>query len=170
MKKIILKVVSKLTRNKLKTLSLAVSFMFSSLAYGIVDMENANFSRTNLDINVPNSPLNITRTYSSRSVFDGIFGYGQCSNLETTLDMSRLSQNLLQVKTCGSGLEINYALQSQKGALKTYVSTRSKSDVITYNGNTGQYQRVFKNKENQWFSSKGYLLRQMNSSGSSLSI
>ncbi len=135
-------------------------------SYAIVDMQNANFSRTNVDINVANSPLKITRTYSSRSLFSGIFGFGQCSNLETSLEI--LSQNQLKVKTCGSGLEVVYVLKSQKGSKKTYVSKSSSSDIITTNGRS--YHRAFKSKAEQWFSRDGALLLQRNSGGSSLSF
>lgn len=81
-------------------LALILSYSSSSLA--VVDMKNANYSDYWVDLMVPgnNLFLRISRTYSSRSLFSGMFGFGWCSNLETQIEIT-LEGNLL-LSDCGS--------------------------------------------------------------------
>ena len=64
-----------------KTL-LAIAVLFSAQAHALVDMKNANYSNTWIDMDVPGSgyDLKIVRTYNSRSLFNGMFGFGWCSD------------------------------------------------------------------------------------------
>lgn len=80
--------------------------IFSAMA--VVDMKNAGFSKTFIDLSLPSEgfSMDIARTYSSRSIFNGMFGYGQCYSLETTLVVN--SDSSLQVTECGGGLEKTY--------------------------------------------------------------
>lgn len=75
---------------------------FSLLSPASVDMKNASFSDYWVDLMVPgnNFFLRIARTYNSRSLFSGIFGFGWCSNLETQIEIT-LEGNLL-LSDCGS--------------------------------------------------------------------
>lgn len=81
---------------------LALLLCFSSTSFAIVDMKNANFSDYWVDLMVPgnNFFLRVSRTYSSRSLFSGIFGFGWCSNLETQIEIT-LEGNLM-LSDCGS--------------------------------------------------------------------
>jgi YD repeat-containing protein len=74
----------------------------------IVDMKNANFSTSWTDIIVPGSisELKVERTYNSRSLFKGIFGFGWCSDFETKLVTS--PDGTIKVFECGAGLETTY--------------------------------------------------------------
>ncbi len=92
-------------------LSTVFGLFVSQAALGLVDMKNANFSTTFTDIQVPGSgyDLRIQRTYNSRTIFSGIFGYGWCSDFETKLQVT--AEGNLMVTECGGGLEINYTAQ-----------------------------------------------------------
>jgi len=63
---------------------------FSFQSHSSVDMKNASFSDYWVDLMVPgnNFFLRISRTYNSRSLFSGIFGFGWCSNLETQIEIT----------------------------------------------------------------------------------
>ncbi len=72
----------------------------------IVDMKNANYTDTWVDITLAGSgySLRVNRTYNSRSVFNGIFGFGWCSDFETVIE--RLPEGRLKLTECGAGQEI----------------------------------------------------------------
>ena len=71
------------------TLLLLVTFKtFNSNA--IVDMKNANYSNTWVDFELEGTgyDLKLERTYNSRTLFNGIFGFGWCTNFETKLEVT----------------------------------------------------------------------------------
>ncbi|MCB0406717.1 MAG: RHS repeat protein [Bdellovibrionales bacterium] len=77
-------------------------------AYAIVDMKNANYAHTFTDIEVPGTgyDLKVKRTYNSRSLFSGVFGFGWCSEWETSLTVT--AEGFLRVVECGAGLQLTY--------------------------------------------------------------
>lgn len=88
---------------------LALAVLFSMQAHALVDMKNANYSNTWIDMDVPGSgyDLKIVRTYNSRSLFNGMFGFGWCSDFETSMEVN--AEGNIKVKECGGGLEVTYA-------------------------------------------------------------
>lgn len=92
----------------MKSIILALAFLLSIPAFAVVDMKNANFSNSWVDIEVPGTgyDLKVTRTYNSKSLFDGIFGFGWCSDFETTLDFT--AEGNIKITECGAGQEIYY--------------------------------------------------------------
>lgn len=91
--------------------SLLAALSFSTApALAIVDMKTANYSQTWTDIDVPSSAnqfkLKVDRSYNSRSLFDGIFGFGWCSDFETRLDIT--PEGNIRLVECGSGQETMY--------------------------------------------------------------
>ncbi len=78
------------------------------VAFGVVDMKNANYSESWLDLNVAGVgfDLQVRRMYNSRSLFSGMFGFGWCADFETRLSV--LPTGGLLIKECGGGLEITY--------------------------------------------------------------
>lgn len=82
--------------------------LFSISSYAVVDMRTSNFSKTFLDIHIKGTglDLSIKRTYNSRSVFNSVFGYGWCSDYETSLAIN--SDSSISVTECGGGLESLY--------------------------------------------------------------
>ncbi len=90
----------------MKKLALLLVAVLASPAYAIVDMKNANFANSWLDLEVPGSgyDLKINRTYNSKSLFDGIFGFGWCSDFETTLQLT--AEGNIKLTECGAGQEV----------------------------------------------------------------
>lgn len=71
-------------------------------------MKNANFSSSWTDLIVPGAgyDLKVVRTYNSRSLYNGLFGFGWCSDFETKLHV--LPDGNLKVIECGGGMELTY--------------------------------------------------------------
>ncbi len=90
-----------------------LSFAFATLlfqsAHALVDMNNASYSNTWIDMEVPGSgyDMRIIRAYKSRTLYNGIFGFGWCSNFETKLDAT--SEGNIKISECGDGQEIIYS-------------------------------------------------------------
>nr|CAE47782.1 hypothetical protein [Bdellovibrio bacteriovorus] len=93
----------------MKKALLAFAFLFSAQAFALVDMKNANYSNTWIDMDVPGSgyDLKIVRTYNSRSLFNGMFGFGWCSDFETAMEVT--AEGNIKVKECGGGLEVTFS-------------------------------------------------------------
>lgn len=81
---------------------------FSFSAGAIVDMKSANYSESWTDIQVPGVgyDLRINRTYNSRSLFNGLFGFGWCSDYETKVTVT--PEGNLRLTECGGGQEVIY--------------------------------------------------------------
>ena len=82
--------------------------IFSHYSFAFVDMKNASYGEKWVDIieSGPGYNMKIERYYSSRSLFIGLFGFGWCSELETSLE-PRTDGSVLLTE-CGGGLEITY--------------------------------------------------------------
>jgi YD repeat-containing protein len=93
-----------------RLLAMFAVFLGSAQALAIVDMKTANYSQTWTDIDVPSAAnqfkLKVDRTYNSRSLFDGIFGFGWCSDFETRLEVT--PEGNIRLIECGSGQETVY--------------------------------------------------------------
>jgi YD repeat-containing protein len=117
---------------------LAAAIFFSTQAYALVDMKNANYSNTWVDMDVPGTgyDLKITRTYNSRSLFNGMFGFGWCSDFETSMEIN--AEGNIKVKECGGGLEVTYSQREvgRKDVEKTVDSIISKIKAEKKVGNT----------------------------------
>lgn len=82
----------------LLTLSL-LSVLSPFSAQADVNMKDASYYKTWIDLEVVSKDSHIfqlRRTYSSRSLHPGIFGFGWCSDYEKRLDLSRSDQISLQ--------------------------------------------------------------------------
>src|ERR1043165_3910434 len=96
----------------MKKFSVLIAFfslaLLSSNAHAIVDMKNANFANSWVDLEVPGTgyDLKVNRTYNSKSLFDGMFGFGWCSDFETSLQVT--AEGNLKITECGAGQEIFY--------------------------------------------------------------
>lgn len=93
----------------------SIFFIFSLPSFGIVDIQSAGYSKTFIDFKHQGRGylFQIERTYNSRSLFNGIFGFAWCSNFETELNV--LPDNSVKVVECGGGLETFY-YPKNKGA------------------------------------------------------
>ncbi len=115
-----------------------LGWLISSPALALVDMKNANFSTTFTDVQLPGSgyDLRIQRTYNSRSLFNGMFGFGWCSDFETKLTVT--PEGNLMVTECGGGLEVTYAPQNFDPNSIDQTITTIVAEVKKRNPNMGQ--------------------------------
>lgn len=92
----------------MKQLTFIFAVLFSISSYALVDMRNANYTNSWTDLELPNSgyDLKVSRTYNSKSLFEGMFGYGWCSDFETTLKMT--GEGNIKITECGAGQEVYY--------------------------------------------------------------
>lgn len=90
----------------MKTMTLFFSLFLSISAYAIVDMKNANFSNSWTHAEVPGTgyDLKFTSTYNSKSLFDGMAGFGWCTDFETSLQFT--AEGNIKLTECGAGQEI----------------------------------------------------------------
>lgn len=93
----------------MKRLLFALILTSATSAFALVDMKNANYTNTWTDMEVPGPgyDLKVTRTYNSRSLFNGMFGFGWCSEFETQMEV--LPEGNIKVKECGDGVSIVYS-------------------------------------------------------------
>jgi YD repeat-containing protein len=91
-----------------KIIVVIASLIFSTSTFAIVDMKSANFSDSWSDLIVPGVgyDLRVSRTYNSRSLFSGLFGFGWCSDFETRIEVTPESN--VKLTECGAGMEIVY--------------------------------------------------------------
>lgn len=92
----------------MRLVSLLSLFLFSYSSFAIVDMKSANYSESWTDVVVPGVgyDLRVNRTYNSRSLFNGLFGFGWCSDYETKIDVT--TEGNLRLTECGGGMEVSY--------------------------------------------------------------
>lgn len=85
-----------------------LTIFFPFFAHALIDMRNANYSDSWIDLQIKSSAfdLKVQRTYNSRTLFNGIFGFGWCSDFETSLRVT--AENTLRITECGAGFEIDY--------------------------------------------------------------
>lgn len=83
-------------------------FSLSFSAQALVDTKSAGYSKTFIDFKFPRVgfDLKIDRAYNSRSLHNGLFGFGWCSNFETRL--VALPDDSVKSVECGGGLEVFY--------------------------------------------------------------
>jgi YD repeat-containing protein len=86
-------------------------------------MKNANYADSWVDITLPGSgyALKVQRFYNSRSIFIGMFGFGWCSEFETTLE--KTPEGRLKLAECGAGQEVIYTASNVKFDPKAFEAT-----------------------------------------------
>jgi hypothetical protein len=122
----------------LAALVAGTTFAGISQVHATVDMKNANYTESWIDIQITGSgyALRVQRTYNSRSVFNGMFGFGWCSDFETSI--TKNPEGHLKLQECGAGQEITFRPQGAGG------NTLSKTvdSIIAYyrktNPNSGE--------------------------------
>lgn len=94
----------------MKLLTTAIFAILTSWqVFAIVDMKNSNYSNTWVDFELDGTgyDLKLERTYNSRTLFNGIFGFGWCTNFETNLKVT--AEGNLKVRECGAGGELVFS-------------------------------------------------------------
>lgn len=89
-----------------------ILLLFPLFSHALVDLRNANYTQSYTDLMVPGTgyELSIARTYNSRSLYDGIFGFGWCTVYETTIEFT--AEGHIELTECGGGLGIIYRPQN----------------------------------------------------------
>ncbi len=93
----------------LNFLALGLTLIFSNATFALVDMNNAGYSNAWVDLEVPGNgyDMRVLRAYKSRTIFNGMFGFGWCSDFETKLEAT--SEGRIKISECGDGQEIIYS-------------------------------------------------------------
>lgn len=160
--------------NSAKNRLLLVLFVlvFSQLGSAIVDMKNANFSNSWVDLELPGTgfDLKVSRTYNSRSLFSGMFGFGWCSEFETNLEIK--NEGYITLTECGAGQELNFLPQvpvkniSQiKENTKFFINGKEAENIVF---SKGAYVRNFTDGSSQRFNLKGKLTHLYDKNGNFL--
>ncbi len=132
-----------------KMFLLTLCLLFSLNAMALIDMKDANYVETwtDLDMGGPGYILKVERTYNSRSIYDGVFGFGWCSDFETRLEITPDSK--IKVIECGGGLEITYAVKdSETGSVADLVK-KIVSKVKQDKKDAGLKEQYFVNLEKE---------------------
>lgn len=92
----------------MKHLIILVFALSTSVSQAIVDMKNANYSNSWIDLVLSGTgyDLKIARTYNSRTLFSGMFGFGWCSDFETSINPT--PEGTVFLKECGAGQEVSF--------------------------------------------------------------
>ncbi len=98
-------------------------------ANAIIDMKNGNYSNTFVDYEVTGAffQTKFERTYNSRSVYSGNFGYGWCSELETKIE--RTPEGNLRLIECGAGQQLLY-IQKETGRKEIEASVATILEIL----------------------------------------
>lgn len=91
------------SRGVLGALMLNALLLMPGMAVAMVDTKSASFTEDWTDLEL-NKEFSITRTYHSRSMTGGIFGFGWCSELEAVLQITSAEE--LVFKPCGGDREV----------------------------------------------------------------
>ncbi len=88
---------------------LLIALLIPQKGQAVVDMKNANYSDSWMDLSFNGSgyALRVQRFYNSRSIFSGIFGFGWCSDFETNIE--KTAEGRLKLVECGAGQETIYS-------------------------------------------------------------
>jgi YD repeat-containing protein len=98
-------------------LLLFVAHLFlGTSAFAIVDMRNANYADSFTDWNGQGTgyDLRVYRTYNSRTLHNGLFGFGWCSDFETKLSVT--PANTIIITECGAGARLEYLPSSNSAS------------------------------------------------------
>jgi len=131
-------------------MSFFISFLIllSANSFGIVDVRSAGYSKTFVDFKSQARGFNlkIERTYNSRSLFNGLFGFGWCSNIETQLEV--LPDNSLKVTECGGGMEVFYYPKNKQANVDLQVQLILKEIKKRFSSKPDSKSRFFKSLKN----------------------
>ena len=154
-----------INKQQLNKTILLITLLLGSKSHAFINMKNASFTQTWKD---ESSDINfkIKRTYSSRSLYNGKFGFGWCSNIESRLHFK--PNGHIEFFECDTGAKYIFTpTTSQKRQLatnKTLFFVNSKlQEFITKNRNI--YTLYRKNGTLIRFNQKGHITFVLNPNG-----
>lgn len=128
-----------------------------------VNMKDASYYKTWVDLEIQRGSkvFQLRRTYSSRSLHQGLFGFGWCSDLEKSLDLRRKSEEIV-LHDCRTNAPIKF----KKISPTLYESANKES--LEYRDK--EYLRTTSKKSLQKFNKNGKLVSLVNASGDRLDL
>jgi YD repeat-containing protein len=147
---------------KIKNFLLLLILPFSQLVHAQVNMMDGSFHTTSVDLEFQQDHqlFQLRRTYSSRSLHDGLFGFGWCSDFEKRIDLRRSDQ--LTLIDCRLPAEVVF--KKKRGI---YQSLQDPDDHLEISST----QYVLKNKHRLLtFNLRGQLTSLSDTSGSQVKI
>ncbi len=98
----------------------------SSISLASVNLIDGSYQVSNLDIEIMKG-LYLERTYSSRSLHSGLFGFGWCSNLELRIE---IKEDQIERFDCLQGISVIYKKQGSDGLYKSKQDEKSRFVVL----------------------------------------
>jgi YD repeat-containing protein len=128
-----------------------------------VNMKDASYYKTWIDLEIQRGSkvFQLRRTYSSRSLHQGLFGFGWCSDLEKSLDLRRKSEEIV-LQDC----RLNAPIKFKKISPTLYESANKES--LEYRDQ--EYLRTTSKKSLQKFNKNGKLVSLVDASGDRLDL
>lgn len=117
---------------KLKLLAAVALVFLSTKSMALVDMNNAGYTNSWVDLEVPGNgyDMRILRAYKSRTIYNGMFGFGWCSEYETKLETT--SEGSVKISECGDGQETIFSAKevskAEVDATVKQIITKMKAD------------------------------------------
>lgn len=97
---------------EVRKILVAIITLISIQSYALVDMNNAGYTNSWVDLEVPGNgyDMRVLRAYKSRTIYNGMFGFGWCSEFETKLETT--SEGLVKISECGDGQETVFSAKA----------------------------------------------------------
>ncbi|HEY8272006.1 MAG TPA: DUF6531 domain-containing protein [Pseudobdellovibrionaceae bacterium] len=127
-----------------------------------VNMKDASYFKTWIDLEIRKDThiFQLRRTYNSRSLHPGLFGFGWCSDFEKSLDLNRSDQILLQ------DCRLNAPIRFKKIKENLYESPNKETLELKEN----HYLRTTTEKTFQKYNKLGKLLSLIDTAGDHLDL
>lgn len=128
-----------------------------------VNMKDASYYKTWIDMEIQKGSrvFQLRRTYSSRSLHQGLFGFGWCSDFEKSLDIRRKNEEIV-LHDC----RMNAPIRFKKKSPTQYES--ASHEILEYKDT--QYLRTTSKKSLQRFNKNGNLVSLVDASGDRLDL
>ena len=136
-----------------------VSLLFTPQIHAEINMKDASYRYSFSDIQ------GLRRTYNSRSLYTGYFGFGWCSNFEKSLEINNNKE--ITVKDCDT--DFHFVLTDENNSLKTrtFQNPYTKEKILF---KSGTYSHYLQNGEIRMFNRLGQLTNIISSNGTNIAF
>lgn len=144
---------------QLKIVTIFSLLLLTPKIHAEINMKDASYQISNSDIR------DIRRTYNSRSLYTGYFGFGWCSSIEKSLTINNNKE--IRLKDCDT--DSPFVLTDESNSLKTraFINPATKEKVIFKNG---AYTQYLQNGEIRIFNRTGQLTSELREDQSYIAI
>ncbi|MBF0205812.1 MAG: RHS repeat protein [Oligoflexia bacterium] len=132
-------------------------------AFALVNLKNGNLTQTYADLVIPGGPkkLEIIRTFNSKSTVIGYFGFGWCSEMETTYE--EFPDGSVVIHEHGSGGDTRFAPREGVNNNIRYSTERGLQEF--QKNADGTYTRKFNDGRSEVFGPNKHIIKLMDKSG-----